>query len=188
MITTNTQIIFNKTTNKEEFENVLFVMKALSEKNSADFTNVIHAENARIGSRIIATDGKRLHVALLQDRIPEGNYRVRHSDSVIVLLRETAPLHYPSWKNVIPEKTRLKADIDLSTTDEIGTIQAMEKLSVANTIIVRKTGRSINFQFLSDLAEMKWKLYAGGSKTQPVVFRKVNQEETVFAVLAPLSA
>ena len=91
-------------------------------------------------------------------------------------------------ENVIPEKTRLKADIDLSTTDEIGTIQAMEKLSVANTIIVRKTGRSINFQFLSDLAEMKWKLYAGSSKTQPVVFRKVNQEETVFAVLAPLSA
>ena len=49
--------------NPDEFERALFVCKARSVNAKHPFTSVVHVEWTRTGTRLVASDGQRLHVA-----------------------------------------------------------------------------------------------------------------------------
>ena len=61
--------------NYKDYERIMFCLKALGNDSDPAFTHYLHVENGRRGSRLIATDGKRLHFVNLSIKIPAGNYQ-----------------------------------------------------------------------------------------------------------------
>ena len=98
--------------NYKDYERIMFCIKALGNENDPDFTHYLHVENGRNGSRLVATDGKRLHVSNLSIRIPAGNYQPEVKDYSIYLgsAKEVA---FPAWKNVVPEDADYKGMLEL---------------------------------------------------------------------------
>ena len=82
--------------NKEEFEKILFVLRACdNSEGSTTFTNVLHVENTRNGSRIVATDRKRMHVTDISARLKPGNYKASVTKDRITLEKSAFCGDYP---------------------------------------------------------------------------------------------
>ena len=182
------EIVVSKVHIPEDFEKTLFVVRAFDKSNPTKFTSVLHAENARSGSRIIATDGKRMHVAVIKIRIPAGNYVPSVQRNCITLHQVESIQTFPNWKCVIPEKLRFKAELDLTQTSRLEKEKNGEKMSVAYNTLISKSGRLINLHFLEELPKRKWKLYSENEKNKVLVLRDSEEEDSLYAVIAPLAA
>ncbi|OHD41924.1 MAG: hypothetical protein A2087_09345 [Spirochaetes bacterium GWD1_61_31] len=55
--------IQKQTTNPEEWESLLFVLKAVSDDGTRPYLSVLHIEKSKTATTMVATDGKRLHTA-----------------------------------------------------------------------------------------------------------------------------
>ena len=59
----------SRTENPEDFERMSFVVKARAKASDRPFKTVLHVEQTRTGSRLVATDGLRLHVAEISKKM-----------------------------------------------------------------------------------------------------------------------
>lgn len=181
------EIMIHKRNAPKDHEKITFVIKALSENGYGTFTSVVHVEGTRNGSRVIATDGKRIHIAILDTKIPNGNYVPLVKGYAVYLKSPSTEITYPAWRNVIPEQTRFKTEIDIEEFHNGVTLTGAEKLSLAYHTIIGKTGRAINVRYLGDLSEHTWKVYSEKDKTQSLVFKDSKEGDSLFAVIAPLA-
>lgn len=181
------EIVINKTKEPNDYEKIMFVIKALSLKGFGTFTSVIHAERTRKGSRIIGTDGKRIHIAEIDEKIPAGNYIPRVNGYSVCFSYPQNDIQYPSWKNVLPDNPKFKTEIDLFQSYNGSNLLGAEKLSIAYNTLIGKTGRAVNIKYLSDLSEHKWKVYSESEKSHPLVLKDYKEGDSLFAVIAPLA-
>lgn len=123
-----------------DFDAWNWVCKAISknDRHSA-FCNAL-VENGEL----IATDGRRMHVAKLKLKMPEGQYEVlRHSKTrvEVELLENVTP--YPMWRQIWPsdDPDFLKANFDPTEMPEQTFAYAVRNLSEAT---------AFNFKFFSE--------------------------------------
>jgi hypothetical protein len=181
-------VVFNRLDNRDEFERVLFVVKACSIKSDHPYTSVVRVEPVPRGSRLVASDGKRLHVAEIETRIPPGDYRPAVTKDLIRFFAPVEGIHFPNWKRVVPDKTRKRGSIDLSRTGLGKDSKLTERLTCAFNDFRRQTGELVNIRYLEDLPKTEWTVYCQSEKHRAIVLRETGAAHEAFAVIMPLAA
>ena len=180
--------VFTLTQNREEFERILFVLRACNKYSSTAWTNALHVEQSETGSRLVATDGKRMHVAEIETRIKPGNYKPIVSRDAVKLGIPLQDIQFPDWKKAVPQATARCGAISLENT-AIGKAQstAREKSRVYDSF-VKQSGERVNPRFLEDLTKKRWIICCQGEKRKPVLLREEGARMDAYAVIMPLSA
>jgi hypothetical protein len=99
--------------NADEFERMLFVCKARSNKSRDPFASVVHVEWTRTGSRLVATDGRRLHITEVKSRIPRGDYKPVITKESVAFGGPVEGIVFPNWKNIISEAVVHKGTLNI---------------------------------------------------------------------------
>ena len=180
--------IFTLTQNKEEFEKILFVLKACNKYSDTAYTNVLHIEKADNGSKLVATDGKRMHVAEIETRIKPGDYKPLVTRDAIKLGIPLNDVHFPNWEKVVPRVTAKCGIINLENTT-IGKAQntSREKSRVYDSF-VKQTGERVNPNYLEDLTKKQWVIYRQSEKQKPILLKEDGAKMPIYAVVVPLAA
>jgi hypothetical protein len=178
--------ILNRQEDPLTFERMTFVLKARSKDATREYLTVLHVEQTKTGSRLIATDGLRLHVAEINRKIASGNYKPVLTKDRISLGEPAEGIVFPNWVKVIPENTEKRAVIDLADTGMGKDRNQTERLSWAFRSFVNQTGELINLRFLEDLLKTKWSVYCQGVKNKAMVLKAEGAEASAFAVIVPL--
>jgi len=167
--------------NKEEFEKILFVLRACDNSGgSTMFTNVLHIENIRNGSRLVATDRKRMHVTDISARLKPGNYKASVTKDKITLEKSGFCGDYPDWKSVVPKDAARCGCINLDNA-------ASGKTNIANSAFTKISGEKINPDYLADLTKNVWAVYRQSEKRKAVLLKEYGSKET-YAVIMPMAA
>ncbi len=180
------ETIITKSGSPANYGRILFCMKAMGGGRTQPFTRYMHVENARSGSRIVCTDGKRLHVAVISARIPAGNYRPEARDGS-VRFGKPEDVAFPSWRNVVPEAVLPKGTVDLEDAGNGTRTERDEKFSRTYCAFLFDTGINVNIGFLRDLPSAKWKVFTQGGKNRLVKLENT-EDKNQFAVFVPLAA
>jgi hypothetical protein len=173
--------------NRDDFDKLLFVCKARSGDRNRRNLTVLHVEGTRSGTRLIATEGKRLHVAETGLKIPSGNYFPYVTKEVVSFGEPVEGITYPNWAKVIPNNPSKKASIDLTRTGFGKDVTQTERLSTAYTDFVKNAGVTVNLRFIEDLPKTDWEVYGEKAKNRPLVFKKMDDPERTFAIMMPLA-
>ena len=91
--------------NPKDFQDMSFVIKAIDEAHPNPIRTVLHVEQTRTGSRLVACDGARLHAAEISKKIKSGDYKPHATKNIITLGEPEKDIKYLSWVNNIPENT-----------------------------------------------------------------------------------
>jgi hypothetical protein len=173
--------------NQEEYDSIVFVCKArLKENKKKPYTTVIHVEQTIMGSRLVATDGKRLHVAEIKTRIKNGNYRPVITKDSISFGKPVTGLFYPNWNSVIPENPRKRLTIDLEKTGMGKDRKLTAFLSEAYSVFTKKTGEIVNLGYLEDLTKTTWTVYKEPGKFKPILLKPEGEGNKKYAVIMPM--
>jgi len=173
---------------REEFEKVAFVLKArLKEDKLNPFKTVVHAERIKTGTRLVASDGKRLHVADIQAKIQDGEYKPVVTRESISFGEKLKGIKYPDWNAVIPEKYRKRGIIDLGKTGMGKDRRETAALSVAFKYLMAKTGEVINLGFLEDLPKTEWAFYKESGKQKVILLKPENAKQDSLVVIMPMA-
>jgi len=167
--------------NKEDFEKVFFVLRACDKHGSAAFTKALHVEQTRTGSRLIASDGKRMHVASIKTRIRPGDYNPVIAKDAIHLGRPVRDVQFPNWERVVPKETIPCGYFNLSNT-------VIDEKSPAYDSFVRQAGERVNPQYLADLTKTTWALYRQKVKRKALLLKELGAKAETYAVIMPLAA
>ncbi|WP_010260707.1 hypothetical protein [Treponema primitia] len=178
--------ILNRKENPIEFETISFVFKASAKEVNREYLTVLHVEETKKGSRLIASDGVRLHVAEIGLKITGGNYKPVLTKDTIIFGKLVENIHYPNWTRVIPENTRKRGVIDLTDTSRRKDRSQTERLSRVFHAVMNQTGELINLSYLEDLPKKIWSVYCQNEKGKAIVLKEYGAEESVFAVIMPL--
>jgi hypothetical protein len=170
----------------EDFERTSFVIRACSQDPRRTHLTVLHVEQTRTGSRLVATDGMRLHVAEIAVKIPGGDYKPLLTKDTASLGGPVTGIMFPNWKQVIPENTRKRGVINLEDAGWGKNRNQTEGLSRAFTAFLRQTGELVNLRFLEDLTKKKWSVYCQGEREQAVLLKEEGSRPDIFAVIMPL--
>jgi hypothetical protein len=173
--------------NKDDFDKLLFVCKARSNDDKSQFKTVVHVERTRGGCRIIATDGRRLHVCETKLKIESGDYKPVVTKDSINFKEPVSGVLFPNWARVIPEELRKKADIDLKETGVGKNVQTAEKMSRTFTTVMKKTGVSVNLRYLDDLTKTEWTVFTPKEKGKALVLKQKADPNGTFAVIMPIA-
>ena len=180
------ETVITQVKNLKDYEKILFCMKAMGGKRNVLFTRYMHIENTRTGSRIVCTDGKRLHVANISIRIPAGNYQPEIKDNA-VHFKNPSDIVFPSWKNVVPEEVNEKGTVNLEEIGNGSKLERDEKFSSVYCSFLFNSGINVNMGFLKDLPCAKWKILTQSGEKKLV--KLVNTaDKNQFAVFVPLVA
>ena len=171
---------FSPSLNKVEYEKVLFVLRACERNSGKPFTNALHVESLKSGSRLVATDGKRLHAAMVRTKIEPGDYKPIVSGNMIRLGMPVTDINFPDWKRVVPKETVRRGYIDLGRT----AIGDMHRLSAHFT---KLTGEKVNPNYLMDLTMNAWGVYCQNEKGKALLLKEYGAERETFAVIMPLA-
>jgi hypothetical protein len=171
-----------------DFERMSFVVKACSKDPHRQNLNVLHVEQARTGSRIVACDGYRLHYAEISCVIKSGDYNAVITKGSITLLMPDTEIQYIAWENLIPHKTKKRGVIDLEKTGLGKDRKETEKLTLAFNAFIRQTGVAINLRYLEDLPKREWIVYGQEEKGKALILKEKDAESSVYAVIMPLSS
>jgi hypothetical protein len=178
---------FRRNEAPDTFDRIAFVLKArLKENRERPWTSVLHVEQMRTGSRLVATDGKRMHVALIGTRIKSGNYKPVVTKDTISLGEPVAGILFPAWNRVIPENPRKRGTVNLSRTGMGKDKELTAALSAAFKTLIAKTGEVINLGYLEDLPKTGWDLYKEPGKLKAVMLKQRNVKDA-FAVIVPMT-
>lgn len=180
------EIVITQTKNPEDYGKILFCMKAMGGKQSVLFTRYMHIENTRTGSRIICTDGKRLHAANVKIRIPAGNYQPEVRNNC-VCFKNSSDIIFPAWKNVVPDETKLKGTVNLEGIGNGTKSEREEKFSAAYCSFLFDSGINVNMGFLKDLPCTKWNIFTKDGQNKLVKLEN-DEDKNQFAVFVPLAA
>jgi hypothetical protein len=165
---------------------MVFVLKSRSKDENRPYLTVLHVEQTKTGSRLIACDGLRLHVAEIDWNIKSGDYKPVLTKDRISLGDPVEGIVFPNWTKVIPENTEKRAVIDLADTGMGKDRNQTERLSWVFHSFVTQTGELINLRFLEDLLKTKWSVHCQGVKHKAMVLKAEGAEKSVFAVIIPL--
>jgi len=171
--------VFTRNKNPEEYKKILFVLKACDKKSGRAFAEVVHIEATNNGSRLVATDGKRLHVTTIPTRIKPGDYKIVLSKEMIMLGQPVKNVGFPNWERVVPVDVSKRGVMNLvhSRVNEIDRIdQTFTKLS----------GEKVNPKYLMDLRNKSWVIYCQKEKQKALMLKEYGAYET-FAVIMPLA-
>jgi hypothetical protein len=146
--------------NPKDFELLSFVIKACDKKATEPFKTVLHVEQTKKGSRIVACDGIRLHAAEISKKIKSGDYRPHVTKDTITLGKPVEKINYPPWIDTISEYAEKQGVINLEKTGLGKTREETEKLSLAFDSFVKQTGETINLRYLGDLPKREWTIYS----------------------------
>jgi len=145
--------------NPDDFERMFFVIKACARNGGFMFKNVIHVEQTRTGSRLVATDGLRLHVAEISKKIKSGDYKPHITKDTISLGKPLSGIRFPAWAKAIPENTEKRGVINLADSGMGRDRKETEKLSIAFNSFVKQVGEPVNLRYLEDLTKREWAIY-----------------------------
>ena len=176
-----------------DFELMGFVIRACDKTSDDLFKTVLHVEQTRTGSRLIASDGHRLHVAEISKKIKSGNYRPHATKDEIALGSPVEGVKYPAWAKAIPEAVVKRGAINLEKSG-LGKDQTeTEKISIALSAFTRQTGETVNIRFIEDLTKREWAVYSQNEKRKAVVLKQKNRktgepdEKSPVAVIVPIA-
>jgi len=146
--------------NPNDFELMFFVTRACLKIADRPFKTVLHVEQTRTGSRLVACDGLRLHVAEISKKIKSGNYKPRVNKNVIFLIELAKNIDFPTWSKVIPDNAVKCGVINLEKSSLGKDRKETEKLSVALHTFMKQTGEPINVRYLEDLTKREWVIFS----------------------------
>jgi hypothetical protein len=176
--------------NPEDFERMRFVIKACDKAGDALFKKVLHVEQTRTGSRLVATDGLRLHSAEISIKIKSGDYKPYAAKDTVSLGVPLENVKFPSWLKAIPEKTEQRGVINLRNSGMGKDRKETEKLSLAFNDFVRKAGEPVNLRYLEDLTKREWTVHCQSGKRRAIVLKeKTGKEDSSgvpLAVIMPI--
>jgi hypothetical protein len=171
----------------KDFERMYFVVKACAKTSDFPFRTMLHIEQTRSGSRLVACDGLRLHIAEISKKIKSGNYKPRVTKECISLGEPIEGVRFPAWSKSIPEKPEKRGIIDLENTGLGKDRKETEKLSIAFKSFVEQTGEPVNLRHLEDLTKRVWTIYSQGGKEKPIVLKEGNGKTEVADMTKPLA-
>jgi hypothetical protein len=177
----------NRADNPIDFDRMAFVIKAICKDNTRYFMCVLHVEQTKTGSRLVGTDGHRLHVADISQKIASGNYKVTANKEAIGLSLAEDDFEFPNWTRVVPDNTEQKVIIDLDKAGFGKDQKQTENMAVALSAFMQKTGETVNLRFLDDLPKKEWAVCTQKEKGKAMIFRERGFENSVFAVMMPIS-
>jgi hypothetical protein len=172
--------------NPEVFERMAFVVKACSNDPRRKDLLVLHVEQIREGSWLVASDGKRLHATFVAVNIRSGDYRPALVKDTVSLGEPKTGIVFPDWRRVIPGNVARRGVIDLADSGWGKDCSRTEKLSVAFNAFVRQTGELINLRYLEDLAKKQWSIHCQREKNRAILLKAEGAQEEMFAVVMPL--
>jgi len=177
---------------ESDFEKVAFVCSIVRKDDQHVFKSVVHVAQTRSGSRLVATDGRRLHVAFIPHKIKSGNYVPHVLKDSVSFGEPESDIQFPNWERVVPSATRKKGVIDLTGAKFGKDNDETEKLSVAYTDLVKHTGIPVNLRFLADLTGKLWSIHCQKETPerpkfkQPILLREEDSKDT-YAVVMPIA-
>jgi hypothetical protein len=173
--------IFTPARNREDYERILFALKACDKSIGRAFTNILHIERANNGSLLVATDGKRLHCAEIKKRIAPGDYKPVVSKNTVKLGMPIPYVNFPNWKNVVPVNVFRRGCINIENTVINGNSRILRSFT-------KMTGEKVSPDYLADLAKKTWAVYSQNDKRKAMVLKEYGAENKMYAVIMPLSA
>jgi len=173
--------------NPEDFERMLFVIKACARNGGFSFKNVIHVEQTRTGSRLVATDGLRLHVAEISKKIKSGDYKAYVTKDAVSLGEPIKGVKFPVWAKAIPENTEKRGVINLANSGMGKDRKETEKLSLAFNSFLKQTGEPVNLRYLEDLTKREWAVYCQDGKRKAIVLKEKNSNMESPGTKGPLA-
>jgi len=180
-ISTGHTEIFTPARNKEEFEKILFVLRACDKHGSSPFTKALHVEQTRTGSRLIASDGKRMHVASIKMRIKPGDYNPVITKDAVRLGKPVHDVHFPNWERVVPKDTQPCGCVNFANA-------VIDEKSPTYDSFVSQAGERVNPQYLADLTKKPWALYRQKEKRKALLLKEHGAKTETYAVIMPLAA
>jgi len=181
---TKTVFLMERKDNPEDFERIVFVVKACTKDHTG--LDVLRVEQAGTGSRLISTDGTRLHVAEISQKIKPGNYKAVMTKEAVGLSVSENNFRFPNWNTVVPSKITKRGFIDLKKSGFGNGKEGAEKLTVAFNTFSVQTGETVNLRFLDDLPKKQWTVYSQDAKGKALLLREKDAEDSVYAVIMPL--
>lgn len=178
--------ITNTQGNGLDYENTLFVLKSISTDETRPFMCVVHAEVTETGSRLVCTDGRRLHYAEIAQKIPAGEYKPLVTKTAIFLKGPVDEGSFPNWQRVIPENGKDRGMINLEKTSIGRNLSQNAGFSLAFSQIIEKTGEVVNIRYLEDLPKREWKVLSTEEKNRPLVFKRLVSGREIVAVIMPM--
>jgi hypothetical protein len=172
--------------NPESFERMAFVIKACSKDPRRAHLGVLHVEQTRTGSRLVATDGLRLHVAEIAVKLPSGDYKPLLTKDAAGLGKPVTNIAFPNWKRVVPENIRKRGVINLEASGWGKNQNRTEALSRAFNAFLRQTGELVNLRFFEDLTKKQWSIYCQPERGKAILLREDGARQDIFAVVMPL--
>ena len=172
--------------NPKDYERMAFVCRACMKASIERFRTVIHVERTRTGSRLVASDGRRLHVAHISKRIVSGNYKPIIGKDCISLGKPLEIDTYPNWQKVVPTVTAKIGSLDLTGTALRKDQKQVEKLSLAFNKFISLTGVPVNLCYLEDLTKKEWSVYRQENAGKAVLLYEEGSEQNVYAVIMPI--
>jgi hypothetical protein len=177
---------FNRRENPGEFERMAFVVKACAKDPKRECLAVLHVEQTGTGSRLVATDGLRLHVAETSLKIKAGDYKPVVARDCISLGKPEKDTAFPNWRKVVPESVRKRGMINLEDAGMGKDRNQTERLSVAFNSFVRQTGELVNLRHIEDLTKKTWSIHCQAEKRKAIVLKEQGAKTDTFAVIMPL--
>jgi len=139
------------------FETFHFPTAAISkEKHRRNLQYLLVKEDA-----VIATDGRRLHIAHSRHPVEPGFYEVvKRTKSKVIIVKSNSDISYPKYENVIPHHQNIIIDYN-------------RDYYIAESVmcVLGKVNIMLEYAFLQPLAEIdtNWTIYYG-NPDQPVRF------------------
>lgn len=101
----NTTTIVTKEHATVDINKIRWVARAIDSARDKFGMHMLHVENAGNETRIVSTDGCRLHTTKITGGILEpGNYTITDSKTILVFSEDTEH-QFPNWQKVVPENT-----------------------------------------------------------------------------------
>jgi hypothetical protein len=170
----------------EDYRKAVFVLKAISDDSTRPFMCVLHVEVTRSGSRLVCTDGRRLHVAEISQKIPSGEYSCEITKQTVFLKGPVPDIVFPNWRKVVPAKALEKGSIDFSKSGLGQKTAQCAQMSIAFHLILAKTGEVVNLKYLDDLGKEEWNVYSQEEKHKAILLKHDTDGKESLAVIMPM--
>ncbi|MDR1174091.1 MAG: hypothetical protein LBK83_01305 [Treponema sp.] len=142
--------------NAQAWKAFRFISGAKSKDETRFFMSGIHIEHSGDKSVLVATDGRRLHIATVDTvQIKPGDYQVKENTrDFMILYPMDNEIQYPNWKRIIKTlETQKRIKIDLvETKNKAGFSRSLYQFFQA-------TGAAVNIEYLEPLAGREWNVY-----------------------------
>ena len=176
----------------KDFELMSFVIKACAKNADRPYKTVLHVERTRTGSRLVACDGLRLHIAEISKKIKSGDYKPVAAKDLISLGEPVEGIKFPKWPKAIPENAVKRGVINLEKSGIGKDREETEKLSIAFSVFAKQTGETVNLKYLQDLTKREWADYSQNEKQKAVVLKQKSgkahepDDKSPVAVILPI--